>query len=189
MAAANPGEPGELVVGGTRVEVRDRRGSTTVFSDDPDDSLGALAASWLTDGTGIVVWGEFGPFVVVDASGGERHRLLGHENDPNLGAHGSSRRLATWAADGRVVVWDLDEAVVYQAIDLGGWPEQAMLDATGTVIAVDPATGSWDVYSVASGERIGPTRAVTAVSWHPTDPVLACVDGDELWLEDYRPQS
>lgn len=150
-----------------------------------DGESGPLLASWSPGGEWLLVHGAHGPFRVLDGEGRAVVAFPPHERDPNLAAVLGSTVLVTTGGDGRLRLHDLVRGALHAAAATPDLVVAAALSADERWMTVRTAGGAVVVRSCEDASVVGPARAATYARWHPYDPVLACCDGDALWLERY----
>ena len=135
------------------------------------------------DGKRIALWSDHGPITVVNADGSDLRELYGHLDGPNLGVAFAGDRMASWAGDGQVAVWNLSTRRLL-TIDVDGWADQVEFGAGGDYVTVG-LRGGWSVFSTRSGDQIGPTRFASQAVWHAELATLALANDESVWLESY----
>jgi hypothetical protein len=150
-----------------------------------DQESGPLLAAWSPGGEALLVHGAYGSFRIVDPEGAVLAAFPAHERDPNLAAAIGSTVLVTAGADRRLCVYDLVRGGLHCAAETPDLVMAAALSADERFVVLRSPAGEVSVRSTEDGSMVGRTRRASYARWHPDVPVLACCDGDALWLEVY----
>lgn len=135
----------------------------------------------------FVVWSDYSRFVVFAPDGSPAGSFNDHWDNPNYGVEFAADRMMTWAADHRAIVTDLERRVIIGAVHVNGWMYNASLAPTGRHLLTFDNVDAWLAHDVDTGERVGPARPAIHAAWHPTRPVAAFCDAEQMWIEDYEP--
>lgn len=198
-----------LTIGGGRVTAVDHRGELhwSVTGDDArwlGDRAVVLAGGALTlvEPSGTVVevaegdfdaldadpaghhavgWGPHGPFVVIDPRGAVVASLPAGDRDPNTAAAVRGGWAATTGAGRSISLYELQPLRSHGTHDVGDVAHRLSFDGAGTHLLVEGVTQQ--VIDLAADAVRPLERPAGSSAWHPSAAVLACCDGDDLWLE------